>query len=44
MLGEFYERSGGRTDGDGGEWIDVCRLERSGMHRNGWLLGDNECG
>ena len=45
MLGEFYERSGSHTDGDGDEWIDVCRLERSGgMPGNGYMHCDSERG
>ena len=45
VFGEFYERSGSHTDGDGGEWIDVCRLERSGrMPGNGYMHCDSERG
>ena len=43
MLGEFYERPGSHTDGDADEWIDVCRLERSGrMPGNGYMHCDSE--
>jgi len=43
MFGELYERAGSRTDGRGGEWIDVCGMEWSGLHRNGYVFGDHEC-
>jgi hypothetical protein len=44
MFGELYERAGSCTDGRGDHRIDVCGLERSGMHGNGYVFCDDERG
>jgi hypothetical protein len=44
MFGELCEWRGRGADGDGCRRIDICRVERSGMHRNGRMLGDDERG
>jgi hypothetical protein len=44
MLGELCEWRGRGADGSGFGRIDLCRLVRSGLHRNGRMLGDDDCG
>jgi len=44
MFSKLYERAGSCANGRGGDWVDVCGLERRGLHWDGHLLGDDECG
>jgi hypothetical protein len=44
MLGELYGRAGSCANGCGGDGVDVCWMEWSGLHGNKHLLCDDECG